>query len=80
MKILITTFIIILFNFGAHATLSNNKCERMKVMVDGSMDISLDGKPAQLKKMMPNINPKDAQVELMRLSSHMATIYLAFCK
>lgn len=80
MKIIILTFTIILFNFSAHATLSNNKCERMKVMVDGSMDMSLDGKPEQLKKVMPTINPKDAQLELMRLSSHLATIYLAFCK
>ncbi len=80
MKFLMTLLIIILFNFGAHATLSNNKCERIKVMVDGSMDVSLDGKPEQLKKVMPTIDPKNAQVELMRLSSQMATIYLAFCK
>ena len=74
-----TLLIIILFNFGANAALSNNKCERIKVMVDGSMDVSLDGKPEQLKKVMPTIDPKNAQVELMRLSSQMATIYLAFC-
>ncbi len=80
MKFLMTLLIIILFNFGANATLSNNKCERIKVMVDGSMDVSLDGKPEQLKKVMPTIDPKNAQVELMRLSSQMATIYLAFCK
>ena len=49
-------------------------------MVDRSLDVSLDGNTEELQKFMPSVNPKDASVELMRLSSNLAMIYNAFCK
>ena len=42
MKIILAFLTIAFFSFGANATLTKNKCERIKVMVDRSLDVSID--------------------------------------
>ena len=53
---------------GDNATLTKNMCERIKLMVDRSLDVSLYDNTKELQKFMPGVNLKDTSVDLTKLS------------